>query len=269
MSSTLHVQVMGGLVSRMRAVVGAIACCEATGRRLKIDWPKAEPIIDGFRATFHDLWSNDYEVTSGGGAFPKRLSDLSGSGDVRFRTCHLVDFMPYYTKPLREYIAVLKPSAEVALFSHQATAHFKRPTVGLATRCTNNHPMMAKLGWFEQRMTALAKQFTGVQFYLSCDTQAAFNRLSAPCLGRCITQDKTYKYDRIGIMKSAADLYTLAACDWVIGTNHSSYSEMVALMRGATLSGTHTEPGSLSGGNYEDAWNLHTPSDITAALGGS
>ncbi len=264
MSNTLHVQVLGGLVSRMRAVVGAIACCEATGRRLIIDWPKPEPAITSFQATFHDLWSNDYEVTRGGvGLFTKNLTDLAKDCDIQLRTCHLTDFMPYYSKPLREYIAVLQPTEKVATFSAEALEKFRRPVVGIATRCTNNHPMMVDLGWFERRRDAIAKE-CDVQFYLSCDTKDAFDRLSAPYPDRCITQDKTYLYDRLGIMKSAADLYTLAACDWVIGTNHSSYSEMVALIRGAKLIGSHEKPDGTKGGRYEDAWN---PSDPVEVLG--
>ena len=266
MSNILHLQVLGGLASRMRGVVGAIACCEATGRRLVIDWPKPEHAITSFRATFHDLWSNDYEVTRGGQElFKKDISDLGRKVDVQLRTCHLTDFMPYYSKPMQEYIAVLKPSKIVAEFSAEALEKFRRPTVGIATRCTNNHPMMADLGWFEQRMDALARRYHNVQFYLSCDTGGAFDRLSAPYPGRCITQDKTYQYDKLGIMKSAADLYTLTACDWIVGTNHSGYSEMVALMRGAKLIGSHEKPGGTEGGRYEDAWNPLDPAEVLGA----
>lgn len=263
----LHLQTSSGLASRMRAVVGAIAYCQATDRRLIVDWPRKEPseTLGTFEAKFHDLWSNpEIEETDCGRRFPGlRLDNAdilnTDAARLELRTCHIEPFLKWMpenqpghfvwklkpTDAVREIINSYKVNGDDDPFSHFI--------VGVNIRHALKQPSVAEPEWFIERMRT---RLETTVFFCSLDSLTIEQHLRAEFGDRIVCQRKDYVYDRTGIIKTCADLYLLATCDHVIGSNYSSYSQMVAFMRGAQYVGPHDKPQrGLIGGRYEDLWN--------------
>ena len=137
------------------------------------------------------------------------------------------------------------------------------PFVGVNIRYSLKQDNAADPDWFIQRM----RQFpANVQFFGSFDSELVFREVESAFPGRIQTTQKTYRYDFMGIVRTCADLYILQKCDWVIGSNHSSYSQMAAFMRGAEYVGPHDKPNGLRGGRYEDMWNPPDESELEKAI---
>lgn len=265
----------------MRAVVGALAYCQANDRRLIIDWPEKEPseTLGTFPARFSDLWSNDIEQTDCKRRFPGlRLENagiLNNAPDrLELRTCHIEPFLPWMpeNKP-GPFSQILTPTdnvydatdemvgsianyaaegAELSMRSGQMHIHIPG-IVGVNIRYALKQPCIPEPEWFAERMQAFPD---ATQFFCSFDSLFVESIIYSDFSPRMHFQRKDYAYDRAGIIKTCADLYILAACDYVIGSNYSSYSQMVAFMRGAQYVGPHDKPKrGLIGGRYEDLWN--------------
>lgn len=251
----LWLQVNSGLCSRLRAVVGAIAYCEATGRKLAIDWPYNEPseTLGTFEPRLHDLWDHPFEEREGGGHWSQRTCQpLDAEGDIRFRTCHIEPFLPYMKEPIGNYLKRMTPTERVQREITGIAIPKDRPFVGVNIRFAIKQPGAADPEWFIERL----KQFPSeTQFFGSFDSSEVHLQMVDAFPGRIQTMPKNYRYDFNGIVRTCADLYVLQKCDWVIGSNYSSYSQMAAFMRGAEYLGQHDKRGGLRGGRYEDAWN--------------
>ena len=260
-----HLQVLGGLVSRLRAVLGAMAYCEDSERRLVIDWPRNEPSEDlgTFPAGFRDMWyfpAVVIEQTDDHRTFPKR-----GIEDPEFRTCHIEDFHPHILGRVPEYFDQLKPTAELQALID--AVKLPRPVVGMQIRRAIKAPATVGPEWFFRRMCCLKRDYPQITFFLSADSHFVSSLLTKDYPDLPVAeQRKDYAYDRAGIMKAAADLYLLRQCDWVVGSNHSSYSQLVALLRGAEYKGSHEKHNGLTGGRYEDAWSVADEKELAEAL---
>lgn len=270
--STFHLQVNGGLASRLRVVVGGIAYCEATGRRLHVDWPLIEKSETSgkFPIRFGDIWKYDLEETNGtviwGGA---KNANLDCGGDVRLRTCHIEPFLPYLKRPFRHYVNQLSMQPKTAAMVDSMLPRLKAVlTAGVNIRCAISDPHTKKPDWFWERMEKVQSgSALPMQFFLSTDEKEVSDATKARFL--VIERPQTFLYDTEGIRGRAADIYLLDACDWVIGSNHSSYSQFVAMLRGAEYLGSHEKPEGLKGGRYEDAWNEADKAELCKARGSS
>lgn len=259
-----HLQVLGGLVSRLRAVLGAMAYCEESGRRLVIDWPRSEPseTLGTFPIRFSEMWEHPYEETDIGRSFRKRDIEFA-----EFRTCHIEDFHPYVLSRVPEYFDRLTPTAELQTLID--AVKLPHPIVGLQIRRAMKAPATVGLDWFQDRTAEICRADRCNAIFLAADEKGVSTRMQTFARARLLEfseQAKDYAYDRTGIVKAAADLYLLRQCDWVVGSNRSSYSELVALLRGAEYKGSHTKHDGLAGGRYEDAWNEAGPEDLAKAL---
>lgn len=272
--ATMTVQVVGGLCSRFRAVYGAAAYCEATGRELRVSWPLEERSEDlgTFPARCSDIWSPTdslmpFHEVERIGRVSKDEKVLRGRGDVAFRTCHIEPFLPWVTKPWSHYIGLFKPTKVIDALAAEPLNLYDFPVIGVNVRWALRDPRIATPEWFLSRLGELVRRFPEAKIFLSADAKSTSTLFRQTFPGRIIEQNKgEYPYDRTGILRSAADLYLLAACDWVIGSNHSSYSQTVAFMRGAKYLGWHGQPGGLKGGRYEDMWNLPDEYELQEAL---
>lgn len=263
MQGTFHLQVSGGLASRLRVVLGGIAFCEATNRQLHLDWPLIERSEDSaeFPVKFHDIWQHELWETNGTVYWTGTEAKTMERGvDARLRTCHIEPFLPYFRKPIRSYFNKLSPQVYVTRIVEGALPTIKDgPCVGVNIRHHLKAPQTVAAAWFWDRMEAIYQTYSDVRFYLSTD-DAQISAATKRQFGNIIERPQTFRYDVDGIRGRAADLYLLDACDWVLGSNHSSYSQLVALLGGAEYVGPHNKPSGLQGGRYEDAWNPAEPS---------
>lgn len=270
----LRLQVYSGLASRLRAVVGAMAYCEVTGKDLIVHWPFEDKSEDAgeFPCRMKDIWDHPFQEVNGGNSYwtASQNGDLADEGDVRFRTCHLCNWTDYFRRPIGEYAHQLTLTDEVADMVRTIETKFSRwqhPLVTVSIRAHNKQRETPRLPWFIDRMKELVKLQPAVTFFLSADcieTQAAMEQEFG---GRVLCQRKTYLYDREGIMRWAADLYLLALGDWMVGSTRSSFSQMAAFMRGAErIDHLKSDTGSIIGGFYEDSRHPPKAGEVERAL---
>ena len=249
---TLNLEVMGGLVSRLRAVLAADIWCRRHGHDLVVNWPRIQPNLpewDGFRARLSYLWQHPWiEQDMGVQYWPKEITHQKGGYKVR--TCHPETF-DVRADELREAFLRLVPRPRL---QRAIDAVCMRPSlrmiVGVQVRSYIPQPGNPPVEWYVEKLA----ERDGL-FYLVADERSTGEILRAAYPGRVLERKKDYQYGRRGILHSAADLYVLSQCDWVIGSAGSSYAELVAVLRGAKITGPLGEPGSIQGGRYEDKWN--------------
>ncbi len=272
--ATLHLQVMDGLCSRFRAVVGASAYCDATGKKLIVYWPPRDHHDKigtiPFAAKMSDLWNHPYEECNDDlPRFPKDRAALDNPGDVRLRECHLLPFVPYIEHPMLSHLARFKVTEPVRDMMRSVVAGLPGPTVGVIARWKGrNHPRDTP-DTFADCMREIVDVCPNVQFYLATDS-VEVDELIHKMFGSRVTGLKhgtDYKYDRIGIMRSLADLHIVAACDWVVGTRRSTYAQMAAFLRGGERAGPINANGSVKGGRYEATDNPVPEGEMLRALG--
>jgi len=226
----LRLCVMGGLCSRLRAVVGAIGFCETTNRDLVIHWiPREHRLIEQkgkFEATFSDIWNlpqNTIE-TSAWEKFPKTALEIDAKGDLSIYTCHPEDFQPqFFDKSLGYYANSLVPSPETQERIDSVT--IPDGCIGVHVRHEIAQPEAEPVEWYLERL-----QVEDSPLFLSADSKAVEDQI-VTAFPDTIVQNKTYVYDRDGIIRSAADLYLLSQCNRIVGSFRSSYSQMAGWMQ--------------------------------------
>lgn len=264
---------MSGLCSRFRALVGASAYCEAMGKELVVYWPLSDPSKRHGRVPFpvrmSELWEHPYaEVNEGKPHFPKDAAALNGPGDVRFRTCHLAPFVPYMRQPVGFYAGRFQVAGAVREMIRSVLVDMEHPIVGVILRWWARNELTEAPEWFANRMRQIVDVCPDVSFYLAADCVRVDELIHEAFPGRVtsLKHGTDYKYDRPGIMRTLADLHIVAACDWVVGTRRSSYSQMAAFMRGARRVGSISKAASTAGGRYEAADNRASEDEMMQAL---
>jgi len=254
----LKIQVFSGLGSRMRAVIGAIAWAKNNNATVGVCWPRIDKSeeLGEFPVWFSELFDSPLPESqmerpeTGGRYWPKSpgVTSASKDGEYLCRTCDpatiIDEDMSLDGWP---YTEMWKPASEVE-------SHFieiPNRTVGVHIRHSLAQPGAQGVEWYISRMREIESEYdTG--FFLSCDAIAVEEQVKAE-FPDVIHIPKDYKYDNLGIKKTAADLFLLQRCDWMLGSYQSSFSELAGWMRGGEyLSGWGRE-GWLPGGRYEDS----------------
>jgi hypothetical protein len=250
---------MGGLGSRLRVAVGALAWCRENGRSLIVFCSPAEPSEDAgkFPCRLSDLYEGDFREDSRaldawtGKAKHATNLDEHGERNIRLRCDKLQPFAERLKDRRHGYrraFESLKPTTALAGIVNGLV--LPRPTVGVIVRYSLAHKECAEVGWYLNRLRELSKG-RSLSIYLSCDDRYVFETFAKTSY--CVRSlEKTYDYDRWGIMRQCADAHILAKCDWVLGANHSSFSQHVALIRGARYRKDSSSPEHVSCGRYED-----------------
>ena len=284
MAGTFKLQVMGGLASRLRPIIGAIAYCDATDKNLLVDWPRHEPseFLKEFPIRFKQLynpsvtlWEEDHKHAwcrkqcCAGGQDALPVMD----GDQVFRTCHSSPFLPWIDGKWMRYWKKLVPMAILEARIMAGLANVSRPLVGVVVRYWDAQTGAVGPDWHLKRMRAILGIRPDVQFFLLTDHVKAAEPLHAAFPGVVyeypsrIGEGGMYFYDRDRIISAAAAIHVMAEhCRWVIGSNHSSYSQLVGFLKGARYGGTHERDGGIIGGDYEDAWNPALQENLEKAL---
>lgn len=260
----LKVCVMGGLCSRLRAVVGAIGFCETTNRDLILHWPlKAHRLIEQrgvFEASFGDIWQIpcNVEETSTWQKFPKTALDIDARGDLSIHTCYPEDFQPqFFNVSLGHYANSLVPSSETQERINSVTVPDECRGVHIRKKIAQ--PEAEPVEWYVERL-----QVEDGPLFLSADCKSVEDQITT-VFPDTIVQEKTYAYNRDGIIRSAADLYLLSQCSNITGSHKSTYSQIAGWMQdggpppeawlqsGKDFRSTQHWP---QGKNYEDSRNV-------------
>jgi hypothetical protein len=259
----LRLQVIGGLGSRLRTAIGGLAYCQSNNRRLVVNWPFVEKSENRglFDCAMSDLYTGEFDEEGRddhhwtGVKDPAVLADNEKT-ELRLRTDKLDPFAPYIASEgyWRAFWS-LEPTDALAQEIMRVMWPSPRPVVvGVLIRCAIKAQQCADVAWYLDRLSCLEEMF-GREFivFLSCDDRSVLDRFRARFDRRLLTTPKTFVYDKLGITRQCADAHHLRCCNWVIGANHSSFSQHVALIHGAKWVCDSNYAGHVRGGNYEDA----------------
>lgn len=265
---TLNVQVLSGLGSRMRAVIAGIAWARAHGAKVRVCWPWADPSETSkeFPAWFSDLFDSPLEERRlekpiiYGKEWPQQPLETADGWNVRF--CEPeglgVSQLDLTGWPFCE----LWRPARLVRDQIDAVAWPQGKVVGVHIRSALAQPSTPAVSWFLARMHAIRRDYA-VRFFLSTDAPYVQEQVLREFPGT-VHQERTFRYDQLGIARAAADLFLLQRCNWLIGSYNSSFSELVGWMRGGAYLPGWGRPGWMPGGRYEDAQT--PPVGLDAAL---
>lgn len=263
-------KVIGGLACRVRCVIAAVAYTQRTGKRLVVDWKKKDKAqkLGTFDVSLEELWEGPYEVTDTGKSWngtyrtprDELAAALDGDGDLRIRTDSALAFgrwnVPNLGYWFRRYML---PTEMLANRIVALTSNLPSPLIGVHVRDAKPGSQRAPdLDWY--RRTIAERPAWPIR--LCTESQRVADWFAA-WYGDRVSISKREDdrpvgtYNRSGILHVAAELYLLADhCDWVIGSKRSTYSELVALMRGAVKIGSARTASAAApntrGGLYED-----------------
>lgn len=230
----LQLKTIGGLCSRLRVILPAIGYCEKTNRRLIIGWgPHGNKKVNNGRveALFGDMWLHPFEEDNVS-AYVSGCKDRIGIRDSReeiiLNTCHPEKLSPeMLDEPVSEYMNRLTPTEELQnLINEVQIPEF---CVGVIIRQSVAQPGAESSEWVIERMQVIKDAAPHVTFYLYSDTRLASRAVRQRF--SVVEQIREYKYNRRGIMESAASLYHFAQCQWILGSFHSSYAQVASWMQ--------------------------------------
>lgn len=225
---------MGGLCSRLRVILPAIGYCEKTNRQLIIGWgPRGNKKVNNGRveALFGEMWSHQFEEDNASAyvsGCKGKIHIKESRNKIILHTCHPEKLSPeMLEEPISEYMSRLTPTEELQnLIDEVKIPEF---CVGVIIRQSVAQPEAEPPEWAIQRMHEIKEAMPHVTFYLYSDTQLASDKVRQRF--SVVEQIREYKYNRRGIMESAASLYHFAQCQWILGSFRSSYAQVASWLQ--------------------------------------
>ncbi len=217
----LKLQTQGGLASRMRTVIPAKALAEIRGVPLVVNWSRHAHVLTEqgcqFKCGLGELWEgfderNDHEK------LPKTLDER-----MAINTCHPESFHPETLPPLGEVFNSLIPAPPLAQAIKDLPAVVEG-SIGIHIRTEHPQPEATELKWYLELLSEIPKD---APIVLSCENSQVSYRIRQ-VRRDIIEQSKSYSYDRLGIIRAAADLYLLSQCCWIVGSARSSFSQLAS-----------------------------------------
>lgn len=245
MSLTRHQTVISiarpyhGLGNRVRALFGAVALAEHTGRQVKSIWPADRR----FGARLDELWQTDIATLPAWTAplitarYPVRdhtltwLDQARDEGTWVIRTAHALH-LPEGAPRWEEILRRTPPVAAVA--ERVREVHSRElsgtPWIGVMVRAhPNSHAETLEhspVSWYLERLRELRTIWPEVPFFLSCDTSEAEAQIRSEIPGIVSLGAKGGYNSGPALTAAVADLYLLAASAHIIGPHYSSFPEL-------------------------------------------
>lgn len=232
MSAELHVQVCGGFGNRVRAMISAICWGEDLGRRVTIWW-----------------WESDMACRCG----VEKLLDLSDLPSwVSVRGGYLDPSVPVCLQS-DEFIAAGYPSA-IKSYGHFHTSDPERwlqylrrlrPVASIAERVALLPPSEQLVGIHIRRgdnqraaedspLSAYVNEIwdryrEAPAFVIATDCSQAQYVLLCLLQHRCLFPARNIdRYSELGVYEAVVDFFSLARCRVILGSAHSSFTDMAA-----------------------------------------
>ena len=254
----------GGLGNRMRALDSALALAADTGRRLVVVWH----LDAGLNCRFEEL----FEVPAGiarivttrrGGRLGKLRNTLARRlNRLRYDQCLYEPALFRYIdaqddlRTLDRYETVciascsrfygsapffrdFRPTADNQARIDALTGQFGRRMIGIHIRRGDHRHAIAHspTALFITAMQRALAEDGDTRFFLATDCPDTERELTEHFPGRIVTYPKRSldRADATAIQDALVDLYGLAACERVVGSSLSSFTEVAAQIRGIPL----------------------------------
>jgi hypothetical protein len=124
------------------------------------------------------------------------------------------------------------------------TKRFSDHTIGIHIRRTDNamSRKFSPLSGFLEFMDKAIKEESETKFFLATDSPEVENQIQQQYGDRIITYEKVLdRNQQKGIQDALVDMYCLAACEKIIGSYFSSFSEVAAQINGIELNQIYHE----------------------------
>lgn len=234
-----------GLGNRLRVTLGARSLAEWAGRDFAYTWPTGRR----FGATLEEMWSFGERRISPLRSrvlslrHPYRPADLEwvpGASADRIwqvRTAHALH-LPAGAQPWGERLQALDPVESIAdrIRAFHSRRLAGRPYIGVMVRAhtVSNAKTLehSPLEWYIERMRVLRAEHPGVSFFLSCDSEAAQERVIAEVPGTVALTGKGAYNSKAALLSSVVDLYLLAGAAHLVAPHYSSFPEIAQQLAG-------------------------------------
>jgi hypothetical protein len=222
MSDSIVLEVCAGFANRLRALVSGICYAEEQKKKLIVHWvphttcfATCDELLDILSLPFFVFFSSSYLFEE-----PKMILN---ENDLSSFPKHIKSYSHFYkSKPTRFnfHLRNLRFKTNCITSKSFVGVHIRRTD---HTKCINDSP----LSFF---IEAMEKEPVKTNFYLATDCTNTKKIVKEHFKDRVITSDIILKRTSIqGVKGAISDFLNLANCSKIIGTKHSSFSEMAAL----------------------------------------
>lgn len=222
MSESIVLEVCAGFANRLRALVSGICYAEDCKKKLVIHWiphstcyTELNDILDILSLPFFAFVSTSYLSEE-----PKMIHN---DDDLVSSPKYIKSYAHFYKKNTERfnfYLRNLRFKANCITSKLYVGVHIRRTD---HTKCINESP----LSFFIETME---KQPKDTKFYLATDCAKTKNIIIEMFKDRVITSNIILKRTSVeGVKGAINDFVNLANCSKIIGTKHSSFSEMAGL----------------------------------------
>lgn len=239
----VHLQVLAGLSNRLRSLVSGICLAEDLGLDLVVHWSLDhacgalfEDLFDSsslppfvtitsvpLLKAYHILSANDLDLIT---MAWDRKTPLVVKSYAHFHT----EDMTRWLKHLRQ----IQPTKEILAAVHQRLSPFDpAQSLGVHIRRGDHVKCIAA-----SPLDAFLRKLDGTNSFLivATDDIGIRHDLEQRYAGRIFFPSRRLeRFTCLGMKEALLDFLSLARCPFLLGTTHSSYSEMAALYGGCTL----------------------------------
>lgn len=241
-TATVSVWCLGGLGNRMRALLSSLGLAEEQGRDFAFVWDHRS---SDFRPNLEDLWVTDLKEWSQPRALATALrhgwflesdmrewpSDAMNRKVISLRTGSYIINAEGDRYAWGKHFRELTP---VAAIEERISAPWKslvgRQFVGVMVRAHSEAHQKTKdaspVSWYVRRMNELQREYPGLAFYVSSDTQSAVDEIRSE-VRDVISQSDKGPYNSVeGVQAAVADLYILSSSHGILSPYWSSFAAM-------------------------------------------
>ncbi len=249
----------GGLCNRMRAVSAARILAQRVERPLRVVWwrtPNCNARFDAIFETRHvpfqveEKWAmagivrkmmrlretvgerTGQVVLRGAAATPDGFEQDKIEALARTRNVYIRSFAKFLSKP--DMFSFFKPVASIQRHL-DAMRNELEGAVGVHIRRTDNVKAIEKspMSAFHKLMDAELSNREGTRFFVATDSPEAYAELKQKYGDRVFEFSKqtVSRADPSGISDAVVDLYALGACQKIIGSYWSSFTDTAAELR--------------------------------------
>lgn len=222
MNDPTILEVCAGFANRLRALVSGICYAEEQKNKLIVHWvphttcfATCDELLDIFSLPFFVFFSSSYLYEE-----PKMILN---DDDLISIPKYIKSYSHFYKKNPERFnfhLRNLRFKAKRITSKSFIGVHIRRTD---HTRCINDSP----LSYFIETME---KEPVNTNFYLATDCARTKELIKEVFKDRVITTDTVLKRtSKEGVKGAITDFVNLANCSKIIGTKHSSFSEMAAL----------------------------------------
>jgi hypothetical protein len=222
MSETIVLEVCAGFANRLRALVSGICYAEEHNKKLLVNWvphptcyAKLDHLLDTDSFPSFVLFSSSY--------LTKEPKMILNDDDLISLPRYIKSYSHFYKKNPERFNFHLRN------LRFKASSSSSKSFVGVHIRRTDHTKCIIEspLSFFIETMS---REPSETRFYLATDCVNSRKNIIEVFKDRVITSDIVLKRTSVeGVKGAIIDFVNLATCSKIIGTKHSSFSEMAAL----------------------------------------